>query len=87
MYDWVFSNGKIIPTGENWYTQKKPVPLPLCPPQIPHGMAWDHTRALIVRGWQLTAWAMAHPSIMETSLHTEFGSVKPISESQGGTNP
>jgi len=24
---------------------------PLHPLQVPHGMAWDHTRASTVRGW------------------------------------
>jgi hypothetical protein len=26
-------------------TLKKPAPVPLCPPQIPHDLAWDRTRA------------------------------------------
>jgi hypothetical protein len=43
--------GKTEVLGEN------PVPMPLCPPQIPHGP----TRASAVRGRQLTAWAMARP--------------------------
>jgi hypothetical protein len=30
-------------------------PLPLCPPQIPHGLSWDRTRALAVTGRMLTA--------------------------------
>jgi hypothetical protein len=40
----------------------EPVPVPLCPPQIPHGLSRDRTRASTVRGWRLTAWAMARPS-------------------------
>lgn len=24
---------------------EKPIPVPLCPQQIPHGMPWDRTRA------------------------------------------
>jgi hypothetical protein len=37
---------------------EKPVPVPLCPPQIPHGLARDRA----VRGRRLTAWGMARPS-------------------------
>jgi hypothetical protein len=48
--------------NENQRTRgKKPVPMPLCPPQIPHGLTRDRTRASAVRGRQQTAWAMARP--------------------------
>jgi hypothetical protein len=47
-----------------WYWQEKteelgekPVPVPICPPQIPHWL----TQASAVRGWRRTAWAMAQP--------------------------
>jgi hypothetical protein len=36
-----------------------PGPGPSCPPQIPHGLPRDRTRASAVRGRRLTAWAMA----------------------------
>jgi hypothetical protein len=39
----------MILTGEHWSTQKL-VTVPLCPPQIPHGLAWDGTGASAVRG-------------------------------------
>jgi hypothetical protein len=39
----------------------KHVPVPLCPPQIPHGLTRDRTRASAVSGRQLTAWALAWP--------------------------
>jgi hypothetical protein len=32
-------------TGENRSTRGKPVPVPLCPPQIPHGFTRDRARA------------------------------------------
>jgi hypothetical protein len=35
------------------------VPVSLCPPQIPHGLACERTRASAVRSQRLTAWAMA----------------------------
>jgi len=43
------------------YSEKnKPFPVPLRPPQIPHGLAWDPTWASKVRGQhptiQVTAW-------------------------------
>jgi hypothetical protein len=52
-------------TGENRSTRgKKPVPMPLCPPQIPHGP----TRDSAVRGRRLTAWAIARPILCVTQL-------------------
>jgi hypothetical protein len=39
----------------------KPVPVPPCPPQIPHGLTCERTRASSVRIRQLTAWAMTRP--------------------------
>ena len=33
----------------------KPVPVPLCPPQIPHSLNWDRTRFSEVRGRRLIA--------------------------------
>ena len=42
--------------------EKKPVPVPLYLPQIPHGLTRDRTRASAVRGRRLTVWAMARPS-------------------------
>jgi hypothetical protein len=46
------SNG--APAEWNWQVKteilgEKPVPVPLCPPQIPHGSTWDRTRAVITR--------------------------------------
>jgi len=37
----VQSTGGMKTTGENLSSQKKPVPKTICPPQIPHGLAWD----------------------------------------------
>jgi hypothetical protein len=44
--------------GKPKYSGEKPVPVPLCPPQILHGLTRDRTRASAVRGRRLTAWAM-----------------------------
>jgi hypothetical protein len=40
-----------------WNWRGKPVPVPLCPPQIPHGLTRDRTRASAVEGRRLAAWA------------------------------
>jgi hypothetical protein len=41
----------------NRSTRRKPAPVPLCPPQIPHDLTWDRTRAAAVGSQRLTAWA------------------------------
>jgi hypothetical protein len=47
---------------------EKPVPLQLCPPQIPHGLTRDRTWASAVRDRRLTAQSMARPtSALEVS--------------------
>jgi hypothetical protein len=51
-------------TGKTEVFRKKPVPVPFCPPQIPHGLTRGRTRASAVRGRRLTAWAMARPILM-----------------------
>jgi hypothetical protein len=54
------------PVEWNWQgkpdTREKPVPMPLCPPQIPHGLTRDWTWASAVGGRRLTAWAVARPT-------------------------
>jgi hypothetical protein len=47
----------------NRSTRRKPAPVPLCPPQIPHDLTWDRTRGAAVGSQRLTAWAMARPCI------------------------
>jgi hypothetical protein len=49
--------------GKPKYSGEKPVPVPLCPPQIPHGLTRDRNRASAVGDRRLTAWAMARPLI------------------------
>jgi hypothetical protein len=39
----------------NRSTRRKPAPLPLCPPQIPHDLTWDRTRAAAMKSQRLTA--------------------------------
>jgi hypothetical protein len=51
---------------------EKPVPIPLCPPQIPHGLTWTRTRVSALRGGRLTAWAKARPNTFIISGYSEM---------------
>jgi hypothetical protein len=53
-YDYGAVGGMRIDRG-NRSTRRKPAPVPLCPPQIPHDLTWDRTRAAAVRSQRLTA--------------------------------
>jgi hypothetical protein len=59
--------------GETEVLGEKPVPVPLCQPQIPMDWSRDQTRASAVRGRRLTAWAMARPS---SDAYSELRSVR-----------
>jgi hypothetical protein len=47
----------------NRSTRRKPAPVPLCPPQIPHDLTRARTRVAAVWSRRLTAWAMARPYV------------------------
>jgi hypothetical protein len=47
--------------GKTEVLGEKPVPVPLCPPQMPQGLTRDRTCFSALGGRQLTAWAMARP--------------------------
>jgi hypothetical protein len=47
----------------NRSTRTKPIPVPLCPPQIPHDLTRAGTLAAAVGSQRLTAWAMARPNL------------------------
>jgi hypothetical protein len=49
--------------GKTEEVRERPVPVLLCPPQIPHGLTRARTPASAVRGRWLTAWAMARPTL------------------------
>jgi hypothetical protein len=55
------SRGGMILTGETEELVGKPVPVPLCPPQTPHGLTRKRTRASATRSQLLTAWATSWP--------------------------
>jgi hypothetical protein len=56
----------------NRSTRRKPVPAPLCPPQIPLDKTRDRTRAAAVWNQRLTAWAMARPLPTVSERNTKF---------------
>jgi hypothetical protein len=56
-------------TGDNRNTREKTCLSALCPPQIPHGLTWNRTRASEVGGLRLTACAMARPPMRCFSDH------------------
>jgi hypothetical protein len=39
----------------NRSTRRKPAPVPLCPPKIPHDLTWDRTRTAAMGNQRLTA--------------------------------
>jgi hypothetical protein len=46
----VWSIGGMKLTGENEVLEEKPVPVSICPPQIPHGMTWGRTQDSMMTG-------------------------------------
>jgi hypothetical protein len=50
---------------------EKPVPVPLCPPQIPHGLTWLRNRASSVRSRRLTAWAISR-TVLPVTVSSVF---------------
>jgi hypothetical protein len=68
--------GMRIGTG-NRRTLRKPTPVPLCPPQIPHDLTWARSRAPAVGSSLLTAWAMVRPTTVITMIN--FKNVTPYS--------
>jgi hypothetical protein len=58
--------------GKTEVLGEKPVPVPLCPPQIPHGLTRDRTRASAVGGRRLTAWAMARSLTVSVLSQLQF---------------
>ena len=55
--------------GRTEVLRYKPVPLPLCPPQISHGLTWDWTRTSAVGDRLLSAWAKARPALYRDNNH------------------
>jgi hypothetical protein len=62
----------MIVTGSNQELRGKTVPMPLCPPQIPHGITRARNRASEVRGRRLIAQTMAEPYTGAPKLYLQF---------------
>jgi hypothetical protein len=48
-------------------SESKSVPVPVCPPQIPHRLPWKRNRALAVGSRRLSAWVMSRSRIAHRS--------------------
>jgi hypothetical protein len=59
----------------NRSTRRKPAPVPLCPPSIPHDLTWARTRAAALLSQRLTAWALARPRIVFRRYRRLFSAV------------
>jgi hypothetical protein len=55
----------------NRCTQRKPDPVPLSPPQIPHDLTRDRTRSVTVGSQRLTAWATARHTFTRSLFRAE----------------
>jgi hypothetical protein len=66
---WVW---RMMSTGETEELEVKPVPVPLCTPQIPHLLTQARTWASAVRGRPLTAWAKARPTGTPTACYVHI---------------
>jgi hypothetical protein len=49
--------------GGNRSTLRKPAPVPLCAPQIPHDLTWGRTRTAAVGNRRLTARTITQPIV------------------------
>jgi hypothetical protein len=59
---WMIDDDECGAVGGMRIGRKKPAPVSLCPPQIPHDRTWARTWATTVESQWLTAWAMAQPT-------------------------
>jgi hypothetical protein len=50
----VWGTDGMIPTGEAGVFGEMPVPVPICPPQLPRGLDLDRTGVFALRGGRLT---------------------------------
>ena len=63
MSEWVCNIGCIIMTSEIKVLRDRSVPVPLCPPHVPHVLAWNWTLASMVRVPQPIAWVITQPLV------------------------
>ena len=60
--------------GKTKVLREKPVPVPLFPLQILHGLAWDWIQPDVLRGWWLTTQAAVQPQCW-SNLMNQFKTV------------
>jgi hypothetical protein len=60
--------------GKTEQLRKKPVSVPLCPPQISHELTWGWTWASAVRGRLPTAWVLVRPTYCKEIGYISVGS-------------
>jgi hypothetical protein len=76
---WLYECGTIGMIGRgNWSTRRKPAPVPLCSPQIPHDMTWARTCAAAVGSrYRLSWWITLHGKLVwewvPVALHLAMG--------------
>jgi hypothetical protein len=70
IYEYGLPRWNDIDRWKNEELREKPVPVPLRPPQSPHGLTWAWTQASAVKGWRVSAWAMARPVLAITLSHS-----------------
>lgn len=63
MYESLWKTDDVILTGKEEIFGDKLVPLPLCAPQIPHGLIWDSTQSPAMIGRRLISRSMARPEL------------------------
>jgi hypothetical protein len=63
------NHGGMMLTRNNRITLRKPVPVPLCPPQILYGLSRARTQISVERGRRLIAWTMVRPVDYRDSLY------------------
>ena len=74
---WIRNICRMILTGGRQGTWRNPVPVPLYPPQISHGLTMNRTWVSAVRERRLTVWAMTGPHI-----HSNLSNVQRYSKYQ-----
>jgi len=63
MCERVWDTDDVIMTGKKGIFEDRLVPLPLCAPQIPHGLIWDSTQSLAMKGRRLISRSTAWPEL------------------------
>lgn len=55
--------------GKTEVPEEKPLPAIVCLLHVPHGLAWDWTPACMMKGHQLSAWAITQHTTVNVKFH------------------